>query len=96
MSKFNHLFRAATLIILTTSVSGCWLFPNHRKTVDLPFEGNASNGRIVILKAEDRIAYGKEFGAFCSEPSPDAISALASSIGASALIDPEQKKPNSP
>jgi len=91
MAFVTTILKVLVVLCITITLSSCGFFQNHRKIVDLPFEGEESQGRMVILKAQDRISYGKEFGAFCSEPSPDAISALASSISASALIDPGRK-----
>lgn len=91
MAFVTTILKVLVVLCITITIPSCGLFQNHRKIVDLPIEGEESQGRMVILKAQDRISYGKEFGAFCSEPSPDAISALASSNSASALIDAGRK-----
>lgn len=85
-----HIRRFVVYLTLCATLTGCGVFTSYRNTEELPFKG-LSKGKLVVLKAEDRIAYGKEFGSFCAEPSPDAISAIASSLGGSVVLSSEKK-----
>lgn len=79
--------RTATAIVAAgLGLAGCnanWTTVDRR--TDLPFAAGA-RGVAIHLDAKQRLAFAKDFGIVCAEPSPDALSTLAASFGASLAI----------
>lgn len=79
--------RILTVAILTTSMlfAGCADLDTVSRRSPLPNDDGKS-GTAIHLDAKQRVVIAKSFGTVCAEPSPDALSAFASSLGASASI----------
>lgn len=74
------------MIRLITSVAGVALLAGCAIKDDLYVRNKAEDGKHVStkvyqLKADKRMAFVSSFGTVCSEPSPDAISSFASTLG---------------
>ena len=75
-------------IIIIFSFVACADFNSIGRMTKLPGpEGN--EGIAIHLDAKQRIVFAKAFGAICAEPSPDALSAFANSLGAGVSV-PQQ------
>src|SRR5260221_607577 len=78
----------AKLICLSISIlllSGCANFSTLKRSSAIP-----NDGRAIHLDAPQRVVLVDKDGFTCAEPSPDALQAYASAIGAS-LADPTSK-----
>jgi len=62
---------------LAVSLYGCANFNTVDRSTDLP-----DGGKAVHLDAPQRVAIADKLGKVCAEPSPDALQAYASSLGA--------------
>lgn len=61
-------------------ISGCANMSTISRTTPLPGDRN-NLGKAIHLDAQQRVVYAKSFGVVCAEPSPDAIQAIAASLG---------------
>ncbi|MCG7964150.1 MAG: hypothetical protein N0E54_15730 [Candidatus Thiodiazotropha taylori] len=79
------------VIGLSLLASGCANLNSISRTTNLPNVVELNDGDsykpagavAIHLDAKQRIAVSKAFGAFCAEPSPDALSAYAAALGGS-------------
>jgi hypothetical protein len=69
-------------------LTACADFNSIGRRTELPFEGD-TKGVAIHLDAKQRVVFAKAFGAICAEPSPDALSAFANSLGAGVSV-PQQ------
>ncbi len=69
----------------TLFMGGCANLVTVDRQTKLPFDGN-SEGIAIHLDAKQRVAFAKQFGVVCAEPSPDALSTIAASFGAGVSI----------
>jgi hypothetical protein len=76
----RHSILAAFLCL-----SSCANIDSISRRTELPGDGQSS-GRAIHLDAKQRLVFAKSFGAVCAEPSPDALTAFASSLGAGVSI----------
>lgn len=78
-------WRQSAVVFTMLGCLGCANLDTVSRQTSLPGEG-ASSGVAIHLDAKQRLAFAKSFGAICAEPSPDAVSAFASSLGAGASL----------
>jgi hypothetical protein len=76
-------YRASATVILIAifGFAACADFNSIGRRTKLPAEPQENEGIAIHLDAKQRIVFAKAFGAICAEPSPDALSAFASSLG---------------
>ena len=74
-----------SIFVLSYMLVGCANLSTIGRVTHLQGD-DQSKGVAIHLDAKQRLAFAKQFGAICAEPSPDALSAIASSLGASATI----------
>jgi hypothetical protein len=79
--------RGIALLLAVPLLSGGARLTSVWWSTDLPGEG-ASAGKAVRLDAKQRLAFssGGDIPKVCAEPSPDALSAFASAIGAGIIL----------
>lgn len=70
------------ILLLSVFFQGCANFDVVDLTTPLPSNGS-KDGVAIHLNAKQRLVIAKPFGIVCAEPSPDALSAFAVSLGAS-------------
>lgn len=70
-------------LLLALALSACANLNTVERSTSLPGRGD-SEGKAIHLDAKQRLAFGKAFGIVCAEPSPDALSAAGSGVGAGA------------
>lgn len=70
--------KSIILIIAAASSSGCANLASIDRATKLP-----GGGKAIHLDAQQRLMIANQDGTYCSEPSPDAIAAYASALGAS-------------
>lgn len=74
-----------TAAVFGQILTGCANLLTIDRQTTLPTGTDPDSGGVAIhLDAKQRVAISKKFGAFCAEPSPDALSIAASSLGAGA------------
>ncbi len=66
------------LVILSMGLSGCANFQTVSRQTTLP---GGSGGLAIHLDAQQRLVVVNALGRYCTEPSPDALAAYASSLG---------------
>jgi hypothetical protein len=71
----------ALVVLSTILITGCANLTSIDRHTHLPGRDEESKGIAIHLDAKQRVAFAKGFGAVCAEPSPDALSAFASSFG---------------
>jgi hypothetical protein len=62
-------------------LSGCADLTSISRRTSLPGTDDESRGTAIHLDAKQRLVFAKAFGIVCAEPSPDALSAVAASLG---------------
>ncbi len=79
--------RISLLAIAAVSLffQGCANIDSISRTTKLP-DKSGIPAKAIHLDAKQRIVVGKAFGAVCAEPSPDAVSAFAASLGTSVSL----------
>lgn len=76
------MIRTVTLLTLSAVlVTGCANLTSIGRRTYLPGRDDDAKGVAIHLDAKQRLAFAKGFGVVCAEPSPDALSAFASSLG---------------
>jgi hypothetical protein len=70
----------ACMAVLVT-LSGCADLTSISRRTSLPGKDDESRGTAIHLDAKQRLVFAKAFGIVCAEPSPDALSAVAASLG---------------
>jgi len=81
--------KAFAAAIVGVSLAGCANFGSIERRTDLPANGSDPSGKAIHLDIQQRLAIAKkekrddqEVSFLCAEPSPDALSSFASSLGA--------------
>ena len=85
-------------LVAALAVAGCANATTIDRTTTLVGDGDNPklNGTVIHLDAKQRVAVWKEFGIFCAEPSPDALSTVASSLGAGVSTFSKMERISSP
>jgi hypothetical protein len=83
----SRAWRAAlTCTAVFLILSGCAQVTSLSRRTSLPGVEDESKGTAIHLDAKQRLVLAKAFGLVCAEPSPDALSAFAASIGGGVAV----------